>query len=162
MIVMGRVSAPFGVKGWVKVQPYTEKVDNLFRYPKWWLATGRGWDDLEVEEQAVHGDILLVRFAGMDDRDAAAALKGKEVAIPRQQLPVPEPGEYYWTDLIGLAVQNTQGQSLGRVERLFESGANPVLVVSGDRERLLPFVEPVVKRVDLDAATLLVEWELDY
>lgn len=162
MIVMGRVSAPFGVKGWVRVQPYTENIDSLFRFRRWWLAAASGWDGLDVEEQSVHGDVLLVRFAGMDTRERAAALKGKEVAIPRKQLPAPETGEYYWADLVGLAVENTHGQSLGKVERLFESGANPVLVVIGDRERLVPFVEPVVKQVDLDAAKLLVEWELDY
>ncbi len=162
MIVMGRVSAPFGVKGWVKVQPYTETVDSLFRYPIWWLAAGHGWDALEVDEKAVHGDVLLVRFAGMDDRSRAATLKGRDVAIPRQQLPVAAPGEYYWADLVGLAVENTHGQLLGHVERLFETGANPVLVVTGDRERLVPFVDAVVKQVDLDAGKLLVEWELDY
>ncbi len=162
MIVMGRVSAPFGVKGWVKVQPYTEKVDSLFRYPKWWLAAAGGWEAMEVDEKAVHGEVLVVHFAGMDDRDRAATLKGRDVAIPRQQLPAAAPGEYYWADLVGLVVENTHGQSLGRVERLFESGANPVLVVTGDRERLVPFVDAVVKQVDLEAGKLLVEWELDY
>ena len=127
MIVMGRVSAPFGVKGWVKVQPYTEKVDNLFRYPKWWLAAAGGWDAMEVEEKSVHGETLLVRFAGMDDRERAATLRGREVAVPRHQLPVAGPGEYYWADLVGLAVENMRGQSFGHVDRLFESGANPVL-----------------------------------
>ena len=159
---MGRVSAPFGVKGWVRIQPFTESVDSLFKYPRWWLAGAGGWASLEVEEKSVHGDVLLVRFAGMDSRERAATLKGKEVAIPRQQLPAAEEGEYYWTDLVGLAVENTQGQSLGRVERLFESGANPVLVVAGERERLVPFVDAVVRQVDLDAGKLLVEWELDY
>lgn len=162
MIVMGRVSAPFGVKGWVRVQPYTEKIDNLFRYPKWWLAAASGWDVMEVDEKSVHGDVLLVRFAGMDRREQAETLKGKEVAIPRHELPTAEPGEYYWADLVGLAVENTRGQALGHVERLFESGANPVLVVAGDRERLVPFVDAVVKQVDLAAGKLLVDWELDY
>jgi 16S rRNA processing protein RimM len=77
-------------------------------------------------------------------------------------MPAPQEGEYYWSDLVGLEVENTQGQLLGRVERLFESGAHPVLVVAGERERLLPYVENVVKGVDLDAGKLLVDWELDY
>ena len=162
MIIMGRVSAPFGVKGWVKVQPFTEKVDGLLRYPRWWLASAGGWNPVEVEEKAVHGETLLVRFAGVDVRERAATLRGRDVAIPRHQLPVAAPGEYYWADLVGLAVENTRGQSLGHVERLFESGANPVLVVIGDRERLVPFVDAVVKQVELDSGKLLVEWELDY
>ena len=159
---MGRVSAPFGVKGWVKVEPFTETTDSLFHYPEWWISASSGWQSQKVEEKAVHGNFLVVRFDGINDRGQAASLKGREVAIPRQQLPEPEKGEYYWTDLVGLAVENTRGQSLGSIERLFESGAHPVLVVVDDTERLLPFVDAVVKRVDLDAGKLLVEWELDY
>ena len=159
---MGRISAPFGLKGWVKVQPFTEQTDGLFQYSEWWLSAANGWDGIKVEETAIHGDVLLVRFAGVHDRDRAARLKGREVAIPREQLPAPQHGEYYWTDLVGLVVENTQGQLLGRVERLFDSGASPVVVVAGDRERLVPYVENVVKGVDLEAGKLLVDWELDY
>ncbi len=159
---MGRVSAPFGVKGWIKVQPFTEETDALLRYPQWWLCEAGGWRSQTVAETAVHGSSLLVRFAGFADRDQAATLRGQNIAIPRERLPILGEGEYYWADLVGLLVENTKGQSLGSVERLFESGAGPVLVVIGDRERLLPFVDAVVKRVDLDAGKLLVEWELDY
>ena len=162
MIVMGRISAPFGLKGWVKVRPFSEQTDGLSQYPEWWLSAATGWDAVKVDETAIHGEALLVRFAGIYDRDQAGRLRGREVAIPRNQLPVPEDGEYYWSDLVGLTVENTQGQLLGRVERLFESGANPVLVVAGERERLLPYVETVIKGVDMDAGKLLVDWELDY
>ena len=162
MIVMGRVSAPFGVKGWVKVQPFTEQTDSLFRYSQWWLCEAGEWHSRTIEEKAVHGTSLLVRFAGIADRDRAATLKGQEVAIARGQLPTLGEGEYYWTDLVGLEVENMKGQSLGCVKRLFESGANPVLVVAGEQERLLPFVDAVVKRVDLESGKLLVDWELDY
>ena len=159
---MGRVSAPFGVKGWVKVQPFTDKIDGLLRYPQWWLSDARGWRSWAVEEQTVRGSELLVRFAGVADREAAATLKGRDIAIARMQLPAPEEGEYYWTDLVGLEVENASGESLGRVERLFESGADPVMVVVGETERLLPFVGAVVKQVDLDAGKILVDWGLDY
>ncbi len=104
----------------------------------------------------------MVRFAGVHDRDQADALKGREIAIPRDLLPALQAGEYYWSDLVGLKVENTKGQLLGQVERLFESGANPVVIVAGEREQLLPFVEAVVRDVDLDAGKLLVDWELDY
>ncbi|UCD70301.1 MAG: ribosome maturation factor RimM [Betaproteobacteria bacterium] len=162
MIVMGRVSAPFGVKGWVKVQPFTEKTDSLLRYTAWWLCEAGKWQRRTIEEKVVHGGSLLVRFAGIADRDRAAALKGQNVAIAREQLPATGEGEYYWADLIGLEVENAAGQSLGCVERLFESGADPVLVVVGEKERLLPFVGAVIKRVDLETRKLLVDWELDY
>ena len=159
---MGRISAPFGLKGWVKVQPFTEQTDGLFQYPDWWLSSASGWDKMKVAETAVHSGTPVVRFADVQDRDRASMLKGREVAIPRGQMPAPQEGEYYWTDLVGLDVENTQGQLLGRIERLFESGANPVLVVAGERERLLPYIDSVVKSVDFDTGKLLVEWELDY
>jgi len=162
MIVMGRVSAPFGVKGWVKVQPFTDKIDGLLGYPQWWLSEAGGWRSWAVEEQTVRGSELLVRFAGVADREAAATLKGRDIAVTRKQLPAPEEGEYYWTDLVGLKVENTSGESLGRVERMFESGADPVMVVVGETERLLPFVGAVVKQVDLDVGMILVDWGLDY
>lgn len=162
MIVMGRVSAPFGVKGWVKVQPYTEQTDSLLRHAQWWLSEAGQWRSRTVEEEKVHGTSLLVRFAGITDRERAASLQGQEIAIGREQFPALGEGEYYWADLIGLEVINTAGQSLGCVERLFESGADPVLVVVGETERLLPFVNAVVKRVDLESGKLLVDWELDY
>ena len=159
---MGRVSAPFGVKGWVKVQPFTEKTDSLCQYPAWSLRRDGDWESFSVAEQAVHGSVLVVRFAGVDDREQAAALKGRDVGIPRAQLPALAEGEYYWTDLIGLVVENKAGQILGRIEKLLESGANPVLVVAGERERLIPFVDAVVRHVYLEAGKVLVDWELDY
>ena len=160
---MGRVSAPFGVKGWVKVQPFTDTTDGLLGYPQWWLSEAGGWRSWTVEDQTVRGSELLVRFAGVADREAAAMLKGRDIAIAREQLPAPDEGEYYWADLVGLEVENTSGDSLGRVERLFESGAAPVMVVVvGETERLLPFVGAVVKQVDLDAGKILVDWGLDY
>jgi 16S rRNA processing protein RimM len=162
MVVMGRVSAPFGLKGWVRVQSFGAQKDGLLQYPEWWLSTANGWDVVKIDDTALHGDKLMVRFAGVHDRVQAASLNGREVAVPREQLPTLQDGEYYWSDLVGLEVENTQGQLLGRVERLFESGANPVLVVAGERERLLPYVETVVRRVDLDSRKLLVDWELDY
>ena len=162
MIVMGRISAPFGLKGWVRVRSYSEQKDSLFQYPEWWLSAANGWDGIKIDEKALHGSTLMVRFAGIHDRDQADALKGREIAIPRDLLPALQAGEYYWSDLVGLKVENTKGQLLGQVERLFESGANPVVIVAGERERLLPFVEAVVRDVDLDAGKLLVDWELDY
>ncbi len=159
---MGRISAPFGLKGWVRVQPFSEQTDGLSQYPEWWISAENGWDGVKVDETALHGDALLVRFAGIHDRDQAARLKGREVAIPRRKLPDLQDGQYYWSDLVGLEVENTHGQLLGRVERLFESGANAVLVVAGERERLLPYVEAVVRRVDFDSGKIFVDWELDY
>jgi 16S rRNA processing protein RimM len=159
---MGRVSGAFGVKGWVKVQPFTESVSSLLGYPVWWLRHAGVWSERHLREGAVHGRTLVACLSGCDDRDAAAVLTGSEVAIPRDQLPRSSEGEYYWADLIGLEVANREGLILGRVVRLIETGANQVVVVEGDRERLIPFIAPVVLSVDLASRRLTVDWEADF
>lgn len=162
MIVMGRVAAAFGIKGWIKVQPYTRTVDGLLEHPVWWLGTEGKWETNKVEQGAVHGRSLIAKLAGYDDRDAAARVTGLDVAIPRAELPAGADGEYYWSDLIGLEVSNREGVLLGRVARLIETGASPVLAVEGTRERLIPFVEPVVVSVDVADGRLTVDWGADF
>ena len=159
---MGRIVAPYGIYGWVKIQPDTETLDSLFSYPTWWLGRGQEWRELELETAKVHGNTLVAKFKGISDRDTAFSLKGKQVAVPREQLPEPEENEYYWSDLIGLAVVNQEQVALGEVVDVFETGANDVLVVQGERERLLPFVAQVVLQVDLTAKTMLVDWDTEF
>jgi len=162
MVIMGRVAAPFGIKGWIKVQCFTQSIDNLLDYPAWWLGHSGEWDENKVEEGTVHGRSLIAKLEGCDDREAAARLKGLEVAIPRSVLPANAEGEYYWSELIGLEVANREGVAFGRVAGLLETGANQVLVVQGERERLIPFVEPVVVLVDLAGGRLTVDWGADF
>lgn len=162
MIVMGRVRAPFGVKGWVKVQPYTQEVEGLLAYSQWWLQDEGGWQPRAVAEAAVHGQSLVARLDGCNDRDSAARLRGRDVAIPRQHLQALAPGEFYWVDLIGLEVINLSDETLGVVEDLLETGGGAVLVVRGDNRRLLPFAEPVARAVDCVAGRIVVDWEKDY
>jgi 16S rRNA processing protein RimM len=162
MVVMARVAGPFGVKGWVKLQVFTERVDGLLDYPVWWIGQDGGWEPVEVEQGAAHGAALVARLKGIDDREQAAVLRGREVAVPRAELPRNEEGEYYWTDLEGLRVGNLQGEALGVVTGLLETGASQVLVVQGERERLIPFVSAVVKSVDLARGELVVDWGADF
>jgi 16S rRNA processing protein RimM len=162
MIVMGRVAAPFAVSGWVKVQVFTERADGLLRYRDWWLRRGGRWRQVTVEEAAVHGRALVAKLRGCDDREAAAALRGSEVAVPRAVLPRNEDGEYYWADLEGLRVRNLQNHDLGRIAGLIDTGANQVLVVRGERERLIPFVRAVVESVDLARGEVAVDWGADW
>ncbi len=161
---MGHVGAPFGLKGWVKVQPYTGTQDALLDYPAWWLGSeAKGeWRRVAVAEAGPHGKGLMARLEGCADRDAAARLRGQQVAVPRGELPRNDDGEYYQGDLVGLAVVNRQGEALGAVSTLLETGASPVLVVKGERERLVPFVPAVVLEVDLDAGRIMVDWGADY
>jgi 16S rRNA processing protein RimM len=162
MVVMGRISAPFGVKGWVKVQPNTAAARNLLAYKTWWLEGDGDWRSIAVSEARVHGTAVVARLEGCEDRDAAAALRGKHVAVPRAALPGTRSGEYYWADLIGLAVVNGAGQALGRIAGLLRTGANDVLVVAGERERLIPFIADVIREVDLAAGVMRVEWDADF
>ena len=108
--------------------------------------------------------MVVAKLAGCNDRDAAEQLVGAEISIRRTQLPATtEPGEFYWTDLVGLRVQTVEGVDLGRIERLFETGANDVIVVQGERERLVPYVwEQVVRDVDLEAGVMHVDWDPEF
>ena len=162
MIVMGRVIGPFGLKGWVKVQPFTELIDTLLHHSAWWLGRDGSWGKCRLVDGAVHGRTLTAQLEGCEDRDAASLLKGMDVAVPRHELPKNERGEYYWCDLIGLEVLNQEGAPLGRVVRLLETGVGEVLVVQGERERLIPFIEPVVMSVDLADRRLTVDCGADF
>jgi 16S rRNA processing protein RimM len=159
---MGQVAAPYGVKGWVRVRSFTEDPEALLDFPEWWLIRAGGKASWILEDGLQHGDGLVAKLAGVPDRNTAESLSGSEVAIPRSIFPPLEENEYYWTDLVGCEVANLRGQSLGRVERLIETGANDVLVLAAERERLLPFIGQVVKRVDLETRRITVDWEADY
>ncbi len=159
---MGRITAPFGVKGWVKVQPNTAAARNLLAYKSWWMEGDGDWRSIAVAEAKVHGRTVVAKLEGCEDRDAAAALRGKLVAVPWAALPGTKSGEYYWADLIGLAVVNGAGQALGRIAGLLQTGANDVLVVAGERERLIPFIAAVIRDVDLPAGVVVVEWDADF
>jgi len=168
MIVLGRILAPFGIRGWVKVQAYGDQPGAWCSMPSWWLAkdgdaAAEDWQAIVLQEASTHGKGLVAKFAAIDDRDAALALSGFYVGAPREALPANAEDEYYWGDLIGLAVVNETGEQLGRVRSLLESGANPVLCVAdGDQERLLPFVAQVVRKVDLASGLIRVAWGKDW
>jgi 16S rRNA processing protein RimM len=178
MVVMGRIVAPYGVFGWLKIVPDTEAFDGLFDYDNWWLGKGDEWREMVVETAKVHNDVIVVKLKGIDDRDAALACKGKQIAVPRSQLPEAEENEYYWSDLIGVRVKNLQDIDFGLIVDVFETGANDVLVVKPDalvtasadkdavkekqQERLLPFTAAVVLEVDIKAKTMLVDWDADF
>ena len=140
---MGRIIAPYGVFGWLKIVPDTEAFDGLFDYDNWWLGKGDDWREMVVETAKVHNDVIVVKLKGIDDRDAALACKGKQIAVPRVQLPEAEENEYYWSDLIGLRVKNLQDIDFGLIVDVFETGANDVIVVKPDMVKP-DAIEPVV------------------
>jgi len=160
--VMGRIAAPFGVKGWVKVQPFSEDPGTLMDFESWRVGRGEQQTHYSVEAVQDHGKALIAKLAGIDDRDAAYALRGQEISVAKSALPPPEENEFYWSDLIGLTVVNREGVELGKVDSLMEGGANDLLVVKGKREHLIPFVAAFVGTVDLAGGTLEVDWGEDY
>ena len=159
-VILGRVAGLHGVRGWIKVHSFTEPPANILAYATWHLLSASGQQVLAVTAGRTHGSRVLAQLGDVTDRDQAAALVGAEIAVPRSELPAPAAGEYYWSDLEGLRVSNLTGETLGTVMRLLATGANDVMVVRGERERLLPFVHgTVVKEVDLARGEICVDWD---
>ncbi|HYW92716.1 MAG TPA: ribosome maturation factor RimM [Gammaproteobacteria bacterium] len=162
-VVLGRVAGLFGVRGWVKVHSDTRPRENILDYPVWQLGGSGRWRSLRLIEGRVQGKGIVAHLEGCDDRDAAVALTGARIAVGRGELPPLAEGEYYWADLEGLRVRTIAGRELGCVGRLMETGANDVLVVRGERERLIPFLPGrVVTEVDLDDGVMVVDWDPDF
>jgi 16S rRNA processing protein RimM len=164
LVIMGRIVAPYGVFGWLKVLPDTEQVDGLFDYSTWWIGKDNDWRELKVEDAKIHNDVIVVKLQGISERDGAFACKGKQVAVPRAALPKPGKNEYYWADLIGLQVKNLQAVDFGNISDVFATGANDVIVAKSDegQERLIPFIDGAIIEVDMVAKTMLVDWDADF
>ena len=161
-ILLGRVLGAFGVRGELKLHSFTDPPAKVLKYQPWVLvhrgvereiANARGRDTAKG---------VLLTLPDVVDRDQAEALAGAEIWVPRSRLPAPKPGEYYWVDLEGLRVVNREGVLLGTVSHLFETAANDVIVVAGDRERLVPFLDDYVLGVDFDARQVTVDWDPDF
>ncbi|MEI7969000.1 MAG: ribosome maturation factor RimM [Betaproteobacteria bacterium] len=160
---MGRIVAPYGLRGWAKVQTFTSVPDSLLNYGEWWLPAGDGdWKPVRVESAKVHGQVVLAKLEELGTPEQVVALGKVDVAVPRKALPPAADGEYYWADLVGMAVVNLAGESLGTVDSLMDNGAQSILVVRGERERLIPFVESIVRRVDTGSRAIVVDWGADY
>lgn len=160
--VLGRVSGLFGVRGWVKVFSHTAPKENILNYPCWFLLREGAWKAYKLKQGKTQGKGIVALLEGVDDRDQAAELTGADIAVRRDQLPEISPDEYYWSDLEGRRVVTETGIALGRVDHLFETGANDVMVVKGERDHLLPFIGQVIKEVDLDGDLITVDWDPDF
>jgi 16S rRNA processing protein RimM len=162
-ILIARVVGAFGVRGEVKLQSFTDPLKQVLKYQPWILihqGLEKEISDIRARET---NKGLTVFFPGIEDRDAAEAMKGAEVWVARSSLPTPKAGEFYWVDLEGMQVQNLEGVAFGKVSHLFNNGANDVMVVSGERERLLPFVmNDYIKQIDFDTQKIVVDWDADF
>jgi len=162
-VAIGRVSGVFGVRGWMRVYSYTSPRDNVLGYSPWILRQDDSERILDVVAGQTHGDGVVVSLDGVHDRDAATALVGAEIFVERAVLGEPGESRFYWADLEGMKVRTGSGAVLGRVEQLFETGANDVMVVVGSRRHLVPFVYGgIVKSVDMEQKLITVDWDPDY
>lgn len=160
-VILGKVAGVFGVKGWVKVRSETEPLTNILDYSPWYLQIDGQWSRYELEQGQRHSKGLIAHLEGCDDRDLAASLVGCKIAVDRSQLPETDEGEYYWSDLVGLQVENLQGVQLGEIKELMATGANDVLVIkNGENEILIPYVvDHYIVKVELENGKMVVDWE---
>ncbi|NRR31009.1 ribosome maturation factor RimM [Oxalobacteraceae bacterium] len=169
---VGFVFGAYGVAGWVRVRPFSEDADALLAIKTWWLDKP-ALHDIEVLRVKLHGGDVCAQLVGVTDRNAAEALKGAAVSVPRSHFPALSADEFYWSDLIGLDVVNLQGEHLGQVTDMMSNGPQSILRIKpaatadadpevAAQERLIPFVGQFVIHVDKAANQITVDWGLDY
>lgn len=162
LICVGHILGSQGVKGWVRVFSNTSPRENIVKYSPWLIEQGDVLKETSVQGR-LQGKNVVARLEGIEDRNQADELTGCQIFINPEQLPGLEAGEYYWSDLIGLTVETLQGETLGKVASMMETGADDVMVLQGERERLIPFVmDQIVTEVDLNNRRLVVDWSPDY
>jgi len=158
-MLVGKITAAYGIKGWVKVHSFTRPKENIVGYLPWSLTLDSEALQLDVLELREHGKGLVARLDTIDDRNSAEAILGAEIFVDRSCLENLAEGEFYWNDLIGLEVIDMSDQSLGKIDSIFETGANDVLVIEGEKRLLVPYVlGDVIKSVDLEAGKVRIDW----
>lgn len=159
-LTVGKITGHYGVKGWLKLYSYTQPMENIANYSQWYV----GGELIEGIKAKRHGKTMIVYFKGIDSREKSQPYIGKEIEISADELGQLPEGEYYWMQLVGLTVMNRQGDELGKVKSMFETGANDVVVLetSKGKEKLIPYIlGGTVVQVDLVNQTMTVDWELE-
>ena len=160
IVVMGKVLVPYGVNGWVKVYSFTEKLESFLTYKKLFLSKNeKNWLEIKVKDIKLHGKTIIANFSEIVNRTQAESYKDYLIGVPKNLLPKLKENEYYWTDLIGCEVLNLQNISFGLVDTYIETGANDVIVVKGDKERLIPYTPMTVLKVDTKKDKIIVDWD---
>ena len=160
IVVMGKVLVPYGVNGWVKVYSFTEKLESFLTYKKLYLSKDqKNWLEIKIKEIKLHGKTIIAKFSEIADRTQAETYKNYLIGVPKDYLPQLNDNQYYWNDLIGLEVLNLQDVSFGLVDTYIETGANDVIVVKGDKERLIPYTPMTVLKVDTIKNKIIVDWD---
>jgi len=160
-VLIGHISGVHGIQGWVKIHSLTEPREAIFEYQPWLL--GESQEEIRIKQGKKQGKHLIALLEHVNDRDQAESLMNRQIAVYRDQFPELPETEYYWTDLIGLSVKLGNGTDLGTIKRMLATGANDVMVVQGDKERLIPFVQgQYIKSVSLVDAVVVVDWDPDF
>jgi 16S rRNA processing protein RimM len=166
-IVVGKLGATYGIRGWLKVFSYTDNSESIFDYSPWFINQKGTWIECKVESWKRHNQGLVVKLDGIDVREDAQLYTNFDIAINSASLPELSEDEFYWRELFGMHVFTTEGYDLGEVVDLLETGSNDVLVVKanvkdafGQKERLIPFLEEqVIKQIDRSAQRIEVDWD---
>jgi len=161
-VVLGRVAGLYGLQGWIKLISHTRNREDILNYPRWRLRRDDEWHEFALLEGRSQAKGLIAHLNGLDDRETARRWIGADIAILKTELPALPPGDYYWSQLEGLKVVNLAGIELGRVSYIFDTGANDVLVVAGEHERLIPYTREAVREIDLAAGVIRVDWDADF
>jgi len=163
-IILGKLGAAYGVRGWLHITSFTDPLDNILEYTEWQVHHRGQWKTLHIEKGKLHGNSLVVKLKEISDRELAREYTNSEIAIPREILPVLSEEEYYWEDLVGAAVMTESGTPLGTVKEMMATGSNDVFVVIGERQRqrLIPYTEGVVIKIDQTKKEIIVNWDPEF
>lgn len=162
-IIVGQLGKTYGVSGWIKVNSFTNPIDNLLDYEPWFYQQKGQWQELAVDGVEFQGNSIVAHIDGYDTPETARALTGIEIAVKRSQLPALAKDEFFWCDLVGINVVTTNGIELGTVSRLFYTGANDILVIQGKKEYLIPYIKDhFVLKVDIAKQTMIVDWDPEF
>jgi 16S rRNA processing protein RimM len=161
LIQLGFVGAPFGVRGWIKLRSHTDPPERLLEHRSLRIGQGSVWQNYRIEASGRSGGALTVKLAGVEDRDQAQALRGAQVCVPRSELPQRDDKDFYRADLIGCEAVNLDGARLGVVQHFIETPVQVLMVVRGVQEFWIPAVPQHLRRVDLEARRVVVDWSAD-
>jgi 16S rRNA processing protein RimM len=162
IVTLGRIGGTFGVKGWVKVQSFTDPPENILNYEVLQLRRRDEWMPIQREEGRCTNRGVLLKLSGVDTPEDAQGYNGAELGVKRSELPPLAPGEFYWSDVEGLEAVTPTGELLGRVDHFRFLPANPIVVIRGEREHLVPFVKERIVSVDLSAGRIVLDWGVDW
>ena len=163
IVVMGKVIGSFGIKGWLNVYSFTEKIETLEKYNYWYISNDeKNWEKIKIDHCKISDNKIKVKFFGFNNRTKADNYKSYLIGIPKNLLPKLGPDEFYWNDLLGFEVINLKKNKLGKVDYFIETGANDVLVVKGNRERLIPYTVNTIQKIDVKQQKIIVDWDEDF